>query len=207
MNLLIWLFALMPTKVWKMQLRRFSLKQNRGSALGTSCSILSKKFHGEGFGYIWPAAMAYRYEVFEYHMGKVLQACRKVADYLQRRHNLMWIRSSFDTNIKCDYINNNLAESFNSWVRDIKDLPLDELADKIREMVMGLFEKGRRIGERLQRRILPAIIHQLHTKSRGLGHLKVQASANWSAQVRDLSNNNLRHVVKIISHECTCLEW
>lgn len=89
----------------------------------------------------------------------------------------MWMRCSFNTDIKCDYINNNLAGSFNSWVKDIKDLPIDQLADKTREMVMVLFEK-RRIGERLQRRIPPAIIQQLHTKSRGLGHLKPQVFAN-----------------------------
>ncbi|KAG8079779.1 hypothetical protein GUJ93_ZPchr0007g6413 [Zizania palustris] len=97
-----------------------------------------KKFHGDIPNHMWPAAKAYRLEVFNYHMDKVLKQCPTVADYLRRYHNLMWMRCSYNTNIKCDYINNNLAECFNSWIKSIKDLPVVELADKIREKNHGV---------------------------------------------------------------------
>ena len=67
----------------------------------------------------------------------------------------------FNPDIKCDYINNNLVECFNAWVRDVKDLPIVQLADKIREMIMDLFRKRRMIGERFYGKILPFVIHQL----------------------------------------------
>jgi hypothetical protein len=41
--------------------------------------------------------------------------------------------------IKCDYITNNIAEIFNNWVNDHKDLSICELADKIRVKIMELF--------------------------------------------------------------------
>jgi hypothetical protein len=79
--------------------------------------------------------------------------------------------SAFDPAIKCDYVTNNLVESFNNWIKDWKDLPVVELADKIREMIMILWNKRRRIAEKLDGKILPAVLQQLKMKTRGLGHL------------------------------------
>ena len=126
-------------------------------------------------------------------------------EYLSTYHSLKWMRCSFNADIKCDYINNNLAESFNNWIKDYKDLPVDELADTYRELLMKLVYKRRRIGEKLRGKIIPAVIQQIFNRTRGLGHLKVGKSGNGSCEVRDTSKNSLRHVVKVDKHECTCL--
>lgn len=167
----------------------------------------TKKFKGDVFGRMWPAARAYRPEVFSHHMQKVLAASSRVHEYLSTYHSLKWMRCSFNADIKCDYINNNLAESFNNWIKDYKDLPVDELADTYRELLMKLVYKRRRIGEKLRGKIIPAVIQQIFNRTRGLGHLKVGKSGNGSCEVRDTSKNSLRHVVKVDKHECTCLEW
>jgi hypothetical protein len=65
-------------------------------------------------------------------MAKIFEAKSEVGTYLSTYHNLKWMRCDFNTEIKCDYIHNNLAESFNSWIRGMKDLPPDELADSLR---------------------------------------------------------------------------
>jgi hypothetical protein len=92
-------------------------------------------------------------------------------------------------------------------VRDIKDLPIVQLADKIREMIMELFRKRRMIGERFHGKILPFVIHQLNAKTRGLGHLKAKASADYSGEVKNSNKDEERHVVNTFAHECTCLQW
>jgi hypothetical protein len=46
-------------------------------------------------------------------------------------HPLLWYRGGFNTDIKCDYITNNIAEVFHNWVKDHKDLPICELADRL----------------------------------------------------------------------------
>uniref|UniRef100_A0A453EDQ5 SWIM-type domain-containing protein n=1 Tax=Aegilops tauschii subsp. strangulata TaxID=200361 RepID=A0A453EDQ5_AEGTS len=166
-----------------------------------------KYFHGDVFGRLWPAARAYRPEEYQHHMAKVFDASEKVYPYLRDYHNLLWMWCMFNPAIKCDYINNNLAECFNAWVRDIKDLPIVQLADKIREMIMELFRKRRMIGERFTGIILPFVIHQLNAKTRGLGHLKAKASADWSGEVKNAYKEDERHVVKTLTHECTCLQW
>ncbi|XP_048570132.1 uncharacterized protein LOC125551026 [Triticum urartu] len=166
-----------------------------------------KKFHGDVFGRMWPAAKAYRLETFNYHMGKIFEAEPAVSAYLCTYHNLKWMRCDFNTEIKCDYIHNNLAECFNSWIKGTKELPMDELADTIREKIMILVYRRRRIGEMLQGKMLPAIIQQINNRTRQLDHLVVGRSTGESCEVKDTSKNNLRHVVKIGSRECTCLEW
>jgi hypothetical protein len=44
--------------------------------------------------------------------------------------------------------------------------------------------------------ILPFVIHQLNAKTRGLGHLKAKASADWSGEVINVNKEGERHVVK-----------
>lgn len=72
---------------------------------------------------------------------------------------------------------------------------------------MVLFNKRTAMGARLQGKILPAIIQELNVRSRGLSHLKTGASSEWSAEVKDTTKNDLRHAVKCLAHDCTCLEW
>jgi hypothetical protein len=61
----------------------------------------------------------------------------------------------FSTKTKCDYVNNNLAECFSSWIENIKDLPIVDLVDRLRQMIMELWEKRKKIADKL---ILPAIM-------------------------------------------------
>ena len=60
---------------------------------------------------MWPAARAYTPHKFKYFFDKVVYASPDVLNWLKEHHNLLWARSKFTTEIKCDYINNNLNES------------------------------------------------------------------------------------------------
>ena len=126
--------------------------------------------------------------------------------WLKAYHSLLWYRSGFNTAIKCDHINNNLAESFNNKVKELKDLHVHDMVDQIRIMIMRLWELRRRIGDVLQGDKLPAVVQQVVNKSRKLTHLVVEKSSLWGAEVRDTKTGR-RHVVDTELHECTCLEW
>ena len=98
--------------------------------------------HFSGSEHMYPAARAYRSTVFEHHFANVRDVMG-VKNWLDEWHPLLWYRCGFNPAIRCDYITNNIAEVFNNWVKDYKDLPVCELADKIRSMVMDLFlEEG-----------------------------------------------------------------
>ena len=123
-----------------------------------------------GFNQIYPAARAYREDIFYDHMATILTQSLEAVKWLQTHHNLLRYMCAFNPEIKCDYITSNIAEPFNNWIRDHKDLPV---ADKIREMIMQLWNKRRNVGCRLpEGRILPAIMLQLKANTRGLGVLE-----------------------------------
>ncbi|XP_010229792.1 uncharacterized protein LOC104582142 [Brachypodium distachyon] len=144
---------------------------------------LVKMFQGKVFGRMWPAARAYRQDTFKYHMDKMLSVskggCPEFRVYLKTYRSLLRYRSVFNTDIKVDHINNHLAESFKSWIRDLKDLPVHELVDNIRTRIINLFNISRQIGDKLHHYKLPTVVQQLVCKSRGLGHYHVvNASTN-----------------------------
>ncbi|KAE8768862.1 hypothetical protein D1007_59626 [Hordeum vulgare] len=114
--------------------------------------------------------------------------------------------SGFNTAIKCDHINNNLAESFNNKVKQLTDLPVHDMVDQIRIMLMRLWELRKKIDDCLQGDKLPAVVQQVVNRSRGLTHLSVEKSSLWGAEVRD-NKTGRRHVVNTELHDCSCLEW
>jgi hypothetical protein len=103
---------------------------------------MKKHYTGEVYAKnMWPAARAYTPHKFKYFFAKVLEASPDVQDWLNAHHKLLWARSKFSADIKCDYINNNLAECWNSWIKEHKDLPVHCLTDAIREKTLTLFCK------------------------------------------------------------------
>lgn len=119
-----------------------------------------------------PAVSAYTPKKHKCFLDKVLQASPDVQKWLDDHRGLLWSRIKFCPNIKADYINNNLAESCNFWIKDMKDLPVHCLVDAIRKKEVILFEKRRMTSMALEGHILPVVVHQPNATSKGLGHLK-----------------------------------
>jgi hypothetical protein len=120
------------------------------------------------------------------------------------------MRSRFSEEIKVDHITNNVAEVWNNWVKEIKDLPIAKLADTLRSRFMELFAKRMRIGEKFDGHVmLPIAIHHLQTMSRQLGHLNVKEGGRNEAKVLEVTKNRkvIREVVNLKNHTCTCREW
>ncbi|CAN6310721.1 unnamed protein product [Urochloa humidicola] len=170
---------------------------------------LKKYYSGDVYGKnMWPAARAYSEHKFFFD--KVLAASPELPKWLDEHHPFLWARSKFSDDIKCDYINNNLAECWNAWIKEHKDLPLHCMADAIREKLMILFGKRRAISNALRSKgMLPAIIHQLNAASTGLGHLKVTKGHPDEAEVTEFYKDEevRRHVVYLHKRICTCRQW
>ena len=171
---------------------------------------MKKYYSGDVYGKnMWPAARAYSPHKHKYFFDKVLAASQGVQKWLDEHHPFLWARSKFSPDIKCDYINNNLAESWNSWIKEHKDLPLHCMADAIREKIMVLFGKRRKISLALPQGILPAVILQLNAASRGLGHMNITKGHPTEAEVTEVYKDEdvRRHVVYLPQKICTCRQW
>jgi hypothetical protein len=93
-----------------------------------------KRFGGDTFSKIYPAARTYRPKVFRFFFNQIVTASPQILELLENHHKLLWMRSAFNPEISVIM----LPTSFNNWIKDWKDLPIVELADKIREMIMTL---------------------------------------------------------------------
>ena len=76
--------------------------------------------------------------------GENTEKFTEAISYLDENHPYLWCKSKFSEQCKVDYINNNLSESFNNWVRKCKDLQILEMHDIIRQMIISKFEEMRK---------------------------------------------------------------
>ncbi|WVZ98256.1 hypothetical protein U9M48_043721 [Paspalum notatum var. saurae] len=66
---------------------------------------MKRNFTGTEYGkYMWPAARAYTVEKHKRLLDKVLEGTPGVENWLATHHKLLWARSKFSPDIKCDYI-------------------------------------------------------------------------------------------------------
>jgi transposase-like protein len=92
-----------------------------------------KRWHGKIFDdNMWPAAYAWNSYAFNKHWLAIVAAKPDAMAWVRKNHNKIWSRNQFNTLMKVDYVSNNLAESFNNWMKGHKGLNLDDLMDVIR---------------------------------------------------------------------------
>jgi hypothetical protein len=136
-----------------------------------------------------------------------MEAAKPAAmEYLRQCHTRLWIRSQFSTRCKVDYVTNNLAESFNSWIKRRKSLNLDDFMDKIRQQLMIKWEQRRIVSRKLDGLILPHIVKKLKERSRNLD-MEVVKSSNEVGEILVMGGSGIRFVVKLHERTCSCREW
>jgi hypothetical protein len=124
-------------------------------------------------------------------------------------HKQLWARAKFSTTSKCDYVTNNIAETFNSWIREEKSLPILDLMDKIRQLIMERFCTRMQLASKLSGyKILPRVMKELHDKSRNLKYT-IHKSGQMVGEVGGVNKDLVpwRFIVDLDKKECTCREW
>ena len=170
-------------------------------------SNFKKKYRGKVFDdYLWAAAYSWNPYLFEKHWAEMEKAKLAATNYLRQCHKKLWSRSQFSTICKVDYVTNNLAESFNNWIKQLKSLNLDDLMDKIRQLLMVKWNQRRKIGKKFDGLILPHIIKLLIEKSRELS-LEVSECSEEVAEVTALGGSGFRFVVNLVEQTCSCRQW
>jgi hypothetical protein len=162
-----------------------------------------KKFKGDILDNMWPLAWTYETEKHESLMAEIEAISPEAIAYLKKQHNCLWTRSKFSSITKVEYVSNNLAEVFNNWIRDKKQLAIVELADKYREMAMQMRAKRRKVADGLQGTILPSVVKELNQKSKGLRYGEVRATPT----IAEISGNGWRHIVDLGKKECSYRRW
>ena len=169
-----------------------------------------KSYQGDVFTeHLYPAARSYTEGLFRWHMKKIFEVAPDAIDFLEEHHNKLWYRSGFSESSKCDYLTNNVSESFNAQIRHLKGLLLHELVDGLRELIMEKRYLRKKIARQMEDGILPNVMKELNAISMNLQVVKVARSDEDIAEVTliDKWNNTRRHSVDLANHKCSCREW
>jgi hypothetical protein len=179
------------------------MEDEEGGGLGD----FMKQFRGKVFDdHLWAESYSWNPYLFGKHWAAMEATKTSATNYLRKWHTRLWTRSQFSTISKVDYVTNNLAECFNNWIKHHKSLNLDDLMDKLRQMLMIKWNQWRKIGRKLEGLIPPHIIKKLNEKSRGL-NLEVLECSDEVAEVTTLGGSGFRFVVNLQYKTCSCRQW
>jgi CRISPR/Cas system-associated endonuclease/helicase Cas3 len=103
--------------------------------------------------------------------------------WIEANHKHLWSRKDFSTASKCDYVTNNIAETFNNWIKHEKSLPVIELMDKIRQKIMEKLFQRRTLAMKLTGKVLPHIMKELYARSRGLVDYTIHKGVGHIAEI------------------------
>ena len=96
-----------------------------------------KRYNGKIFvDHLWASSYSWTRYMFDKHYNAMARAKPESMKYLQETHKKLWSRSQYGVQSKVDYVTNNLAESFNNWIKKEKGKHLDDLMDTIRQKML-----------------------------------------------------------------------
>jgi hypothetical protein len=169
-----------------------------------------KAYYGPLFNYnMWPAAKSYTIEKFNWHMARIQEKCPEAIAFLDENHPYLWSRSKFSDHCKVDYINNNLSECFNNWVKEVKDLQVVEMLDTIRRMIIAKFELRNKIAMNMKGKIIPTIIQALTAQRKAIKDCEVLRCGQGTAEVTAPTKSGalFRYAVNLELKTCSCRAW
>ncbi|KAH9753011.1 SWIM-type domain-containing protein [Citrus sinensis] len=103
---------------------------------------LKCKFPGLNvMGLFWKACRAANQYDFERAMSQIRAKDQNCYEWLRKIPPAQWSRSGFDHHVKSDHVTNNMTESFNKWVDEVRDKPVLTILEHIRRQLMVRIER------------------------------------------------------------------
>ncbi|KAL0346023.1 UNVERIFIED_CONTAM: hypothetical protein Sradi_4433600 [Sesamum radiatum] len=112
--------------------------------------------------YFWQAARSYTVSGFNFVMFKLKEHKPAAYEWLKNIPVHMWARHAFDVRLKNDHVTNNLSESFNNWVGDLRSKPVLSLLDGLRAKIMSRLHKRFQKGCTMQSEVVTNVLNK-HT--------------------------------------------
>jgi hypothetical protein len=149
-------------------------------------------------------AKASNLEFFNYCKAKLAQLTAAGAKDMMNTNPKHWSRAWFNIGSNCDSVDNNMCESFNNWIVDIRAHPILSMLEGIRTKVYVRIQQNRAKSAKWNSRICPNIMKKLNKYI----NLAQNCTAIWNGkdgyEVRD---KNRRYTVDISARTCSCRYW
>ncbi|XP_050233158.1 uncharacterized protein LOC126681655 [Mercurialis annua] len=118
-----------------------------------------------------------------------------------------WCKVYFDTSIKCDVVDNNLAETFNGCILEAICKSIITMLEEIRVLVMNRIWTKRQSADSWIMGIAPRAMEKLK-KNKTMSHdWEMDWNGDFGYEVNRVTDKDDRHTVDLELSTCTCREW
>ncbi|XP_028774128.1 uncharacterized protein LOC114731172 [Neltuma alba] len=141
---------------------------------------------------------------FNYHMKRLEELDANAANWLDKYDPRLWNKHAFSINAKCDIVQSNIAETFNSFILIARDKPIITMCEIIRRMLMKRMVAKREDMERSCNAICPRIMDKLQrAKSDSKNYICYMTGDGMF----EIESPWKREVVDLKMMTCTCKAW
>ncbi|KAL0352266.1 UNVERIFIED_CONTAM: hypothetical protein Scaly_1615300 [Sesamum calycinum] len=108
--------------------------------------------------YFLQVARSYNVAGFNFALHKIKELKPVAYDWLLKIPVEMWSRHAFDERLKNHHVTNNISESFNHWVGDLRSKPVLTLVDGLRTKLMCRLQKRKLKGLKMSGDLVPNVV-------------------------------------------------
>ncbi|KAL2251285.1 UNVERIFIED_CONTAM: hypothetical protein Sindi_2250800 [Sesamum indicum] len=164
----------------------------------------------KGLGYkkaLWKAAKTTTVSQFQRAMQDIADLDVRCLEWLQDKPASQWSKSHFSTYPKCDFLLNNLCESFNSCILEAREKPILTMLEWIREYVMTRMQQLRDRAERLWegRKLCPKIKKIVDNNLKKAADCIPVKSDDIHYEVQCF--DGARYTIDLKEKTCSCRSW
>ncbi|CAN1262191.1 hypothetical protein LINPERPRIM_LOCUS11182 [Linum perenne] len=116
-----------------------------------------------------------------------------------------WSRAYFSTDVKCDSVDNNMSESFNSLILEARHKPIFSMLEDIRIMCMEQIAAKRLLAMEWKGAYCPKILRKLAGRAKMSRYCHIIGNGKDGYEVR--YKNEDRFVVQLELAKCSCRSW
>ncbi|KAK4423510.1 hypothetical protein Salat_1933800 [Sesamum alatum] len=155
-------------------------------------------------GMIFTDIVAFRDVLWEYVIQEGFRIMRLRNDRVLKIPAEQWSRHAFDSRMKNDHVTNNISESFNHWVSDLRGKPILTLVDGLRSKLMSRLQKTKQKGVSWKGVIVPNVVKLLNTVREESRKCSLLMDGEGKYEVNDA---NIHYIVNLRKRTCDCKFW
>ncbi|XP_042467183.1 uncharacterized protein LOC122050334 [Zingiber officinale] len=140
---------------------------------------------------------------FQEHINNIIRSMPLAKDFIVSSCPESWANACFLGN-RWGVMNNNIAESWNNWVKTAWFLPIVPMVDHIRIQIMDMMHRRREATMGMVKRLSPSKENALAKTYAESRSLKLRKACGWSFEVVD---GDKSFAVDLSVMTCSCRAW
>ncbi|WCJ44518.1 hypothetical protein M5689_025181 [Euphorbia peplus] len=152
----------------------------------------------------WVLAWSTYEEEFKDNLKKLGSIDKKAVEYLMRYPPQSWSMAFFTTRSKDPMCDNNIAESYNSWILKPRGKPILRMLEDIRIMTMKRLRTYGKMHETWKHDYSPESLEVLQDSKERATHCRIEFNGDNGYEVTEGGD---RHCVVLEEQKCKCRAW